>query len=199
MDPRKKMEHEAYLEPMIELVVKSQTGDLQAFNQLVLRYQHLVYNFLYRLAPHWDDLDDLAQEVFIKVYASLKNLHEQAHFKSWLYRIAVSVYVDEQRRRQKRERRFIADEQVLNAQTDPDANPGQDLERRELQTCLQEAISQLPEEYRLAIVLREIQELSYEEIAVALKCSSGTVRSRIFRGRQLLQQMLRKHLQPEDI
>ncbi len=188
------MEREAYPEAELELIAKCQAGDRQAFNQLVMRYQNLVYNFLYRLAPYWDDLDDLAQEVFIKVYHSIRKLKDRSQFKSWLHQIAVRVYMDEQRRRKKRQERFISDERIFAMQSDPQENPGQHLERQELQRQLQEAINRLPEEFKLAIVLREIQELSYEDIGIALNCSTGTVRSRIFRGRQLLQQMLKNVL-----
>jgi RNA polymerase sigma-70 factor (ECF subfamily) len=188
---------DGYAEMEIELIAKCQAGDRQAFNRLVMRYQNLVYNFLYRLAPHWDDLDDLAQEVFVKVYHSIKKLNDHSQFKSWLHRIAVSVYVDEQRRRKKRQNRFISDERLLDNQTDPDENPDQRLKRQELYKHLQEAINQLPEEFKVAIVLREIQELSYEEIAKTLKCSSGTVRSRIFRGRQLLQHKLKEEIRQD--
>lgn len=153
------------VEPEIALIAQCQAGDRQAFNRLVMGYRHLVYNFLYRLAPQWDDLDDLAQEVFVKVYDSIRQLQDQAQFESWLHSIAVSVYVDEQRRRKKRQQRFVSDARVLEKQPDPQADPGQRLERRELRQRLQEAIDALPEEFKAAIVLREIQELSYEEIA----------------------------------
>jgi len=197
MTTGEKMEIDVHVDQAIELIAKCQSGDRQAFNQLVVRYQNLVYNFLLRLAPHGDDLDDLAQEVFVKVYYSLKKLNDASQFKSWLHRIAVSVYVDEQRRRKKRQKRFISNAHLLAQQTDPHENPGQRLERRELHTRLQEAIEQLPEEFKVAIVLREIQELSYEEIAQTLKCSIGTVRSRIFRGRQLLQHRLQEEIRQD--
>ena len=176
----------------IELITKCQQGDHQAFNRLVMRYQNLVYNFLYRLAPNWDDLDDLAQEVFVRVYRSIKNLKDCSQFKSWLHRIAVSIYLDEQRRRKKQQERFVVDDRVIQAQVAPDGDPGQQLERQELGKRLQEGIEGLPEEFKLAIVLREIQELSYDEIAETLNIAVGTVRSRIFRGRKLLQQILKE-------
>jgi len=185
---------ESHADAEIDLIAKCQEGDRQAFNRLVMRYQNLVYNFLYRLAPNRDDVDDLAQEVFVKVYHSMKKLRDRTQFKSWLHSIAVNVYVDEQRRRKKRQERFISNERLLETRTDPSENPGQHLERQELHRRLQEAINRLPEEFRLAIVLREIQDLSYEEISKTLKCSIGTARSRIFRGRQLLQQMLKEQL-----
>ena len=185
---------ESHADGETDLIAECQEGDRQAFNRLVMRYQNLVYNFLYRLAPNWDDVDDLAQEVFVKVYHSIKQLKDPSQFKSWLHCIAVSVYIDEQRRRKKRRERVVSDERLLETRADPNESPGYHLERQELHKRLQEAIDRLPEEFKIAIVLREIQELSYEEISKTLKCSIGTVRSRIFRGRQLLQHMLKEQL-----
>jgi RNA polymerase sigma-70 factor (ECF subfamily) len=90
--------------------------------------------------------------------------------------------------------RVVSDERALEVHPDPNATPGEQIVRQELQEHLQNAIDHLPEEFRLAIVLREIQGLSYEEIATALQCSIGTVRSRIFRGRQLLRTMLEGYI-----
>lgn len=177
-----------------ELIIKCQQGDRQAFNQLVMRYQHLVYNFLYRLGPRSPNVEDLAQEVFIKVFRSIRKLKDVGQFKSWLHRIAVRVYIDDLRHRKRHQEHVVADDRVKEVQVDPRATPVQTLEEQELQQTLQEAIERLPEEFKLAIVLREIQELSYDEIASALRCSIGTVRSRIFRGRQLLRSMLEGHV-----
>ncbi len=185
---------ERQLDAEVELITQCQKGNRQAFNRLVMQYQHLVYNFLYRMAPTWIDLDDLAQEVFVKVYHSIHRLKDPSQFKSWLHSIAVNVYLDEHRRRKKHQERFIADEDVFHNQADPDEHPGQQLERKELLTRLQEAIEQLPEEFKLVIILRELQELSYQEIAKTLNISIGTIRSRIFRGRKLLQQMLKEQV-----
>lgn len=188
------IEPDLHTDVEIDLIARCQKGDQQAFNRLVMRYQNRVYNFLYRLASGWDDIDDLAQEVFVKVYYSIKKLRDLSQFKSWIHRIAMNVYLDEQRRRKKYQERFVFDAQLLDTRSDLSENPGRRLERQELHKRLQEAIDQLPEEFKLAIVLREIQDLSYEEIAKTLKCSIGTVRSRIFRGRQILQQMLKEQL-----
>ena len=185
---------ETRAETEVELVERCQQGDMQAFNRLVMQYQNLVYNFLYRLSPRLQDAEDLAQNVFIKVYRSIKKLKDPRQFKSWLHRIAVSVYIDEQRRRKTMKERIVSDEQALTVHPDPDATPGEQIVLQEFQEHLQNAIDHLPEEFRLAIVLREIQGLSYEEIATALQCSIGTVRSRIFRGRQLLRSMLKSYI-----
>jgi RNA polymerase sigma-70 factor (ECF subfamily) len=183
-----------YPDADIEMIALCQQGDRQAFNRLVMQYQNLVYNFLYRLAPRWENVDDLAQEVFVKVYRSIRTLKDRTQFKSWLHRIAVSVYIDEQRRQKKHRERLIADERVLEVQPDPGDTPGQRLERAELQIQLQQALDELPDEFKMAIVLREIQGLSYEEIARTVDCSIGTVRSRIFRGRKFLQTLLKDQM-----
>ncbi len=176
------------------LITKCRQGDRQAFNRLVMQYQHLVYNFLYRLGSGSHDVEDLAQEVFLKVFRSLRSLKDSGQFKSWLHKIAVRVYIDDLRQRKRLQDHIVADDRVLDIQSDPQAGPAQTLERQEMGQMLQEAIERLPEEFRLAVVLREIQDLSYDEIATTLKCSPGTVRSRIFRGRQLLRNMLEEHI-----
>jgi RNA polymerase sigma-70 factor (ECF subfamily) len=182
---------ESYADLEIDLIAKCQEGDRQAFKRLVMHYQNLVYSFLYRLAPNWKDIDDLAQEVFVKVFHSIKKLKDRSRFKGWLYRIAVRVYIDEQRRWKNRKEHFVSDAQLLETRIDPNENPAHVLEQEQLQRRLQEALDRLPEEFKLAIVLREMQGLSYQEIANALKCSINTVRSRIFRSRQHLQHMLK--------
>ncbi len=176
------------------LIAKCRQGDRQAFNRLVIQYQRLVYNFLYRLGPCSQNVEDLAQEVFIKVFRSLRSLKDPDQFTSWLHKIAIRVYIDDRRQHKRLNDRMVGDDGVLDRHPDPQADPARTLEQQELQQALQDAIEQLPEEYRLAIVLREIQDLSYDEIAAILHCSIGTVRSRIFRGRQLLRNMLEEQI-----
>lgn len=179
------------------LIAKCQQGDRQAFNRLVMQYQHLVYNFLYRLGPCSHDVEDLAQEVFIKVFRSLHALKEPALFKSWLHKIAVRVYIDDRRQRKRLQERMVSEDGILDVQADPRADQSRDVAQQEMQHVLQNAIERLPEEFRLAVVLREIQDFSYEDIAATLHCSIGTVRSRIFRGRQLLRSLLEEQLPAE--
>lgn len=180
------------------IVRQCQNGDHQAFNLLVIKYQKLVYNFIYRLAPNWRDVDDLAQEVFIRVYKSISTLKETKQFKSWLHRIVTNLYLDEVRKRRRMTEVSLDDHQKIDgeilhansSQNDPSRSFGE----KELEGALQEAINHLPLEYRIAIILREIQGLSYEEIAQTLKCSIGTVKSRIFRARELLKVELKEYL-----
>jgi RNA polymerase sigma-70 factor (ECF subfamily) len=180
------------------IISRCQKGDHQAFNLLVTQYKKLVYNFIYRLSPNWRDVDDLAQEVFIRVYKSISTLKETKQFKSWLHRIVVNLYVDEVRKRKRRKEVDLED----NARVENDSfsttsvsdNPDRSFEEKELESALQKAIEGLPEDYKIAITLREIQGLSYEEIAETLRCSLGTVKSRIFRARELLKEELKGYL-----
>ena len=185
------------VETEVDLVKRCQAGDRQAFNRLVTQHQHLVYTFLARMAPRWDDLDDLAQEVFVKVFHSIKALKDPLQFKSWLFRIVTTVYLDEYRRWKKRRNRFVSDDEAMKNHVAAHGHPGEHLERQELRQRVEDALAQLPEEFRMAILLREAQDLSYDEIAAALRISAGTVRSRIFRGRKLLQDLLRNEMQME--
>jgi RNA polymerase sigma-70 factor (ECF subfamily) len=181
------------------IIRRCQEGDHQAFNLLVQRYQKLVYNFIYRLAPNWRDVDDLAQEVFIRVYKSISMLKEAKQFKSWLHRIVINLYYDEIRKRRRVKEVDLEDNPKIEAEalyaTSSGNNPIRSLEEKELERVLQKAMNHLSPDYKVAIMLREIQGLSYEEIAQTLKCSVGTVKSRIFRARELLKEELREYLQ----
>ncbi len=181
------------------IIRRCQDGDHQAFNLLVQRYQKLVYNFIYRLAPNWRDVDDLAQEVFIRVYKSISMLKEAKQFKSWLHRIVINLYYDEIRKRRRVKEVDLEDNPKIEAEVLHTAssgnNPIRSLEEKELERVLQKAMNRLSPDYKVAIMLREIQGLSYEEIAQTLKCSVGTVKSRIFRARELLKEELREYLQ----
>jgi len=171
------------------IVRQCQEGDHQAFNLLVIRYQKLVYNFIYHLAPHWRDVDDLTQEVFLRVYKSIWMLKEAKQFKSWLHRIVVNLYLDEIRKRRRRIEVSLDENRRIEEVSPYD--PRRSLAEKELKGILHKAMDHLPQEYKIAITLREVQGLSYEEIAEALKCSIGTVKSRIFRARELLKEELR--------
>jgi RNA polymerase sigma-70 factor (ECF subfamily) len=172
-----------------------------AFSELLRRYQGHVDKLLYHLAPDWTDRADLAQEVWIRVYRNIRRLNEPAKFKGWLGRITTNLFYDELRRR-KRTRATLSLDAPLHLEdgaiewdvpaTDP--GPVDTLMTQEFYTHLHQAIADLPEVFRTAIVLREIQGLSYEEIAEITGVSLGTVKSRIARARQRLQGDLQPYL-----
>jgi RNA polymerase sigma-70 factor (ECF subfamily) len=188
-----------------DLVLACQKRDPAAFEELVKRHQRTVYALLYQLAPDWVDTSDLAQEVFIRVWRSINNLRNPSSFRGWLTQIVTNLFYDELRRRPRRLPTVSMDEGL-----DPDAEEGESATRdipdvsllpdekvlnRELSEVIREAMTKLPEQFRTAIVLREVEGLSYEEIAILTKTEMGTVKSRIARARTKLQEMLQPYLQ----
>ncbi|NLW24969.1 MAG: sigma-70 family RNA polymerase sigma factor [Clostridia bacterium] len=179
-----------------ELVTRSQQGDLDAFEDLVARYERKVYTIAYRFMGNHEDASDLAQEAFLKAYQSINKFRGDSSFATWISRIVVNVCKDELRKN-KRNLQISLDEQVwLEEGTvekqvkDTRPTPEQVYEQNELKDYLQSLISGLTPEYRMVIVLRDIQGYSYEEIAQILDCSLGTVKSRLNRARKLLREKI---------
>lgn len=186
-----------------ELVVLSQQKDTAAFEVLVRRYQRPVYNLLYQLAPDWNNTSDLTQEVFIRAWKSIHNLRNPRAFRSWVNQIATNLFYDELRRRPKHLNTISMDEGFESDEhdegptrdiADTSALPDECVQRQELIDAIRGAMKQLPEQFRVAIVLRELQGLSYEEIAVLTQSEMGTVKSRIARARTKIQQLLEPYL-----
>lgn len=187
-----------------DLIVRCQTGvrpDRVAFAELVKRYQSHVDRLLYHLAPDWFDRADLAQEVWIRVYRHLNRLQEPGKFRSWLSRIVTNLFYDELRKRKRHSTplsldapRHVNTEEMEWELPSEDPSPDEILVTQEFYSQLQAAIHRLPDTFRTTIVLRELQGLSYEEIAEITGVSLGTVKSRIARARYRLQQDLQPYL-----
>jgi RNA polymerase sigma-70 factor, ECF subfamily len=180
----------------LELVRRAQRNERGAFDLLVLRYQHKVIKLVARLLRDQTEAEDVAQEAFVKAYRALGSFRGDSAFYTWLYRIAVNTARNAIASRQRRpldyETELSESEQSALASkmrhTDtPEANALSE----EIRTTVNEAIEQLPEDLRTAIVLREVEGLSYEEIAAAMDCPVGTVRSRIFRAREAIDRSLK--------
>lgn len=179
-----------------ELVQRSREGDQEAFGQLVLRYEQKVYNLAYRFTGNADDAQDLAQEAFVKAFLSLADFRGQAAFGTWLHRIVSNLCLDELRRR-RRHHVISLDEAVATNEGEMerqvasnDDTPAEAVERRETQNRVQAAIATLDDEFRMALVLCDIEGYSYNEIAHIMDCPLNTVRSRIHRARKLLKERL---------
>ncbi len=178
----------------LQIVAQVLGGNTGAFSALVQRHQERVYHTVYSLVGDLDEADDLAQEAFLKAFRALRRFRGQSLFSTWLHRIAVNCCLDHLK--SKHRRSFVSlDEQRENwdalriwqgRSKDADAR----VEQRELQEILERALNNLSEEYRVTFVLREIEGLAYEEIATLLNCSIGTVKSRLFRGRTKLREIL---------
>ena len=179
-----------------ELVRLAQGGDSRACDALVQKYQHRILNLIGRYVADRMACHDVAQEAFLKAWRGLARFRGDSRFYTWLYRIAVNTAKNhlaaEFRRREQPLPAAAVDEEltVEDLQVDPDT-PEQEHQARELGAAVNHALAELSEELRTAIALREIENLSYEEIAYVMECPVGTVRSRIFRARQALDEALR--------
>lgn len=188
-----------------DLVLACQKRDPAAFEELVKRHQRTVFALLYQLAPDWADTSDLAQEVFIRVWRSINNLRNPSSFRGWLTQIVTNLFYDELRKRPRRLPTVSMDEGIDSESDDsdnttrdiPDASalPDEKILNQELSHVIRDAMTKLPEQFRTAIVLREVEGLSYEEIAILTKTEMGTVKSRIARARTKLQELLQPYLQ----
>ncbi|MDR3612435.1 MAG: sigma-70 family RNA polymerase sigma factor [Candidatus Obscuribacterales bacterium] len=183
-----------------ELVVLCQKDNRGAFEVLVKRHQRTVYGMLMKLAPDWTDTADLAQESFIRIWKGINKLQNPQAFKSWVVQIVTHLFYDELRRRPRRTPILSLDQAMYGEDEsdavtrdieDPAAGPEELLQRKDLDAMVQSAIASLPRQFRTAIVLRELEDLSYDEIAHLTNTDIGTVKSRISRARSKVQQILR--------
>jgi RNA polymerase sigma-70 factor (ECF subfamily) len=180
------------------LVKRVQRGDKTAFDLLVRKYQHKVVKLVLRYVRNPAEAEDIAQEAFIKAYRALPQFRGDSAFYTWMYRIAINTAKNSLASRDRSPIAYDLDltdpEESHSVQTklqDPDTPEGMAL-TDEIRGIVNSAIEGLPEELKTAIVLRELDGLSYEEIAAAMECPVGTVRSRIFRAREAIDKRLRE-------
>jgi RNA polymerase sigma-70 factor, ECF subfamily len=180
----------------VELVRRVQAGDTRAFDLLVLKYQHKILHLIGRYVHDPSSAQDVAQEAFIKAYRGLRNFRGDSAFYTWLYRIAINTaknfLVTESRRTPDYEIN-AEDAEHLNGESGLKeyATPERELLSEEIKRQIFKAMEDLPEDLKSAIVLRELEGMSYEEIAQVMECPIGTVRSRIFRAREAIDRQLR--------
>jgi RNA polymerase sigma-70 factor (ECF subfamily) len=182
----------------LSLVQRVQRGDKGAFDVLVLKYQHKVVKLVMRYLRDPADAEDVAQEAFIKAYRALPQFRGDSAFYTWLYRIAINTAKNALAARDRNPVSYDFDMQsgdestdIVNRLKDPETPEGLAL-TEEIRNTVNGAIEALPEDPRTAIVLRELEGLSYEEIAASMDCPVGTVRSRIFRAREAIDRRLRE-------
>ncbi len=176
-----------------ELVRRARRGDVAAYDRLVEIYQTRVYGLIYNMTGNREDAEDLTQDVFIRAYKALPKFSGRSSFYTWIYRIAVNRTINFLKQRN-RVKRLSLDDVDLGLERDPAYveisgrnSPARDLSITELQERLNKALQTLSEKHRTVVVLHDIQGVPHEEIARMLHCSPGTVRSRLFYARQLLQ------------
>lgn len=188
----------------LQLVERVRQGDQRAFGILVEKYQRKLMRLLSRMVRDQHEVEDIAQEAFIKAYRALPQFRGDAAFYTWLYRIAVNTaknYLSSRNRSMP-----TVSDQAMNDEDEPDerlvaqdiATPETELLSKQVAIAVNQAVDALPEELRQAITLREIEGMSYEEIADSMACPIGTVRSRIFRAREAIAAKLRPILGTAD-
>ena len=180
-----------------QVIERVLAGDVNAYEQLVTQYEKSVYNLALRMVDNPEDAADMAQEAFIKAYNSLSGFRGDSKFSVWLYRIVSNVCLDFLRRQSRRPAVSLSveDDEGEDVQLDvPDESmsPEAQLERKLTRESVREGLKQLPDDYRQILLLRELQGLSYDEIAETLGIGVGTVKSRIFRAREKLCAFLSK-------
>jgi RNA polymerase sigma-70 factor (ECF subfamily) len=178
------------------LVVRAQGGDTVAFDKLITRYREKIYMHTFHIIRNEEDALDLTQETFIRAWKSLSSFDATATLSNWLHRIASNAAIDLCRRRRIRPQEQL---EAGSMKIDPASRttpsrpemPGSSIDRTEIKRRVEEAFSELSPEHRAVIVLKEIEDFSYQEIAGQLGCSLGTVMSRLFYARKKLQTLLR--------
>lgn len=190
-----------------ELILRCQQGDKMAFAQLVRANQRVVFNLLYRLAPVEMDIDDLAQDVWVKVYQSIGKVRNASSFRTWLHRVALNTYYDKVRKTSPKIESLDEmtggedDHKEYNKYEIPDPSliPEDKLLSDEWKKYIEQKIQLLPEPYRVVLIMRDVQNLSYEEIAEITEISLGTVKSRLARAREKLVSELSDYFKDKEV
>ncbi|MER3426686.1 MAG: RNA polymerase subunit sigma-24 [Pyrinomonas sp.] len=178
-----------------ELARRARAGDGAAWEEIVATYSRRIYNLAYRFTGRVEAAEDLTQEVFVRLYRSLDQYDpRQGDLQNWLMRLARNLIIDDYRRRERTPQETHAEDIEAHAYhlRAAEASPQTEVERHELSAQVQAAINRLPPDLRVCVILRDIEELSYQEIVDLLKIPEGTVKSRINRGRIELARILRR-------
>ncbi len=182
-----------------QLIEQALGGHSEAFGQLVLKYQDRLYNTVFHVVGHAEDARDIVQEAFVQAFLKLESFRRHSAFYTWLYRIAFNAAMTSRRKRRPTLSVNRAKESGNVEPADDEDEPAESLERKERCRQVRHAIGQMPEEYRIVLVLREIDGCCYETIAEVLDLPIGTVRSRLHRARMHLRDQLKEMLAGEGI
>jgi RNA polymerase sigma-70 factor (ECF subfamily) len=183
----------------LDLVKQCQAGNTEAFDQLVTRYRTRVFAMIYNMVHNEQDAWDLAQDSFVKAWKSIRRFRGRSSFYTWIYRIVMNVTIDWLRKKQVKGAGAEFNDAIQLKEIEPasrtlpkaDPLPHERMEQSEIRTRIENAIAQLSPEHRAVILMKEIEEMQYHEIAEALGCSIGTVMSRLFYARKKLQNLLK--------
>ena len=178
----------------LELVEEFRQGKTGSFNELVRRYQQKVYWIARRIMGSHDEADDVVQDVFVRVYGSLKDFRAESGFYTWVYRITVNVALNALRKKKLKE--FVRYDDLIRETLPDDARADDDLLRDEYRSVLQRAIERLPAKQKLVFMMRHNDEMPYDEIAAVLKTSVGGLKANYFHALKKIQKFVRKEMGP---
>lgn len=183
-----------------KLIKQAIDGDSSAFESLILPYEKKVYNIAYQMFKNEQDAYDAAQEVLIKVYRNLDKFNFESGFSTWLHRLAMNTCIDEYRKKKRHRAKTVSMEQKDDGEDRPvmqlvdhKPTPEQQVLQDEQVREVREALGQLKEEQRIMLIYRDLQDMSYKEIAKICDCSLGTVKSRIARARKALKEIIQRN------
>ena len=175
----------------ILLVAASKNGDQEAFAQLVQRYQRLVFNLVYRMLQQYEEATEITQETFLAAWQGLPSFRGDARFPTWLYRIAYNCSLKQlELRKRDRALQVALEENKTLENANEEQRENAELDAHERQILIQEHLSHLPAKYRIVLILRHLQEMTYEEMAEILTMPIGTIKTHLFRARNLLKDRL---------
>ena len=199
------MEKDSYSEDDIDLIRRCKRGDESAFEEIVRKYQQTVFNVVYHNIGHRGDVEDVAQKIFTKVYFSLSKFDDNRPFFPWLYRIAINQCCDELRRLRRQKVRTFTElnledtdriEALVSQNEIPPSSPQ---DSKEIHALLLKLLGGLPDRQKMAIVLRDIEDVSYERMAEILNCTEQAARLKVFRARSRLKQLVERALRRKEL
>jgi RNA polymerase sigma-70 factor (ECF subfamily) len=184
-----------------EILARCTAGDLDAFDALIARFQRYVFNIIYQHLGNSDEVDDIAQEVFLRVFKFIGHYHQQASFETWLYKVTLNYIRTHQRRKSLLGRFFMevperTDEEgkafdTVSSLADSTEDPAHSMEHKRVAEEIMDIVYRLPQMYREVLIMRDVSDLSYDEIAGVLGLSPGTVKSRLNRARELVRRKVK--------
>ncbi len=181
-----------------QLITRCQQGDQDALKEIFDKYQKKVYRIAYGVVRHREEALDIVQEVFVKLFRSIKNFKGRSHFYTYLYRMVMNTAIDHSRKMGKQFISSLDGEGSFEPSEEVEKWPERILLQKELEEKVKRAIGKLPAEQKAALIFREVEGLSYQEMADAMECSIGTVMSRLHYARKRMQELLKDYVGPQD-
>jgi RNA polymerase sigma-70 factor (ECF subfamily) len=178
-----------------EMISRCQQGDQEALKEIFNKYHKKVYRIAYGVVRHREEALDIVQEVFIKLFRSIKNFKGKSHFYTYLYRMVMNTAIDHARKTGKQFISSLDEEGSFEPSDELEKGPERILLQKELEERVKGAMEKLPAEQRAALIFRDVESLSYQEMAEAMGCSIGTVMSRLHYGRKRIQELLKDYVE----